>query len=48
MLSITWIRFLDVAVTELSSVEAMLITGTAGKEIAFKYFSNAGYSGILL
>lgn len=49
MLSITWIRFIAVAVTELSSVEVMLITGTAGeKDIAFKYFRYAGYSGNLL
>ena len=44
-----WIRFIDVAVTELSSVEAMLITGTAGeKEIAFKYFRYTGYCSNLL
>jgi len=28
MLSIMWIRFINVAVTELSSVEALLIKGT--------------------
>lgn len=31
MLSIMWIRFIDVAVTELSSVEAMLTMGSAGE-----------------
>lgn len=40
MLSIMWIRFIDVPVTELSSVEAMLITDTAGeKEIAFRHIT---------
>lgn len=49
MLSIMWIRFIDVAVIELSSVEVMLITGTAGeKEISFKYFRYTGYCGNLL
>lgn len=44
MLSIMWIRFIDVAVTELSSVEAMLITGRAGeKEITFKNITCGGY-----
>lgn len=32
MLSIMWIRFIDVAVTELSSVEAMLIIDTEKPE----------------
>lgn len=32
MLSIMWIRFIDVVVTELSSVETMLITVTAREE----------------
>lgn len=49
MLSLMWIRFIDVAVTELSSMEAMLITGTAGeKEVAFKYIRFTGYRGNLL
>lgn len=49
MLSIMWIRFIDVAVTELSSVEAMLITGTAGeKQIALKYIRFTGCGGNLL
>lgn len=44
MLSIMWIRFIDVAVTELSSVETMLITVTAGeKEIVFKYVRYTDY-----
>lgn len=34
MLSIMWIRFIDVAVTELSSVEAMLITDASENETA--------------
>lgn len=29
MLSVMWIRFIDASVTELSFVEAMLITGSA-------------------
>lgn len=49
MLSIMWIRFIDAAVTELSSVEAMLITDTAGeKEIAFKYIRFTSYCANLL
>lgn len=39
-----WIRFINVAVTELSSVETMLITVTAGeKEIVFKYVRYTDY-----
>lgn len=49
MLSIMWIRFIDVAVTELSSVKAMLITDTERKarekEIAFKHIRFTGYCG---
>lgn len=44
MLSIMWLRFINVAVTELSSVETMLITVTAGeKEIVLKYVRYADY-----
>lgn len=49
MLSITRISFKDVTVTELSSVEPMLITGTAGeKEIAFEHIRYTGECGELL
>lgn len=43
MLSIMWIRFIDVCVTELSSVEAILIKGSAG-EVVIHWKSTVSYS----